>query len=510
MVMNRTASPIVEHVDDDRVKELCLADAAVFDRTVVRRTVPSVERGTLALKTGRTALLALVLVMSSLTGASASVSAMASAGMANVATRWVERALDAVRSGSPAIHTSTPGAARTYALTTAAMYDAVNGIESAAGASSRRPAVIGSYAAAPASGDPRAAASTAAHRVLSSLFAGNVTFKDALDRAQEVELANLGAGPAVDSGRAWGASVGDQVLQARAADGTQVEESLGGQSGPGAFPRLFSGAQFRRMSPFGIATVNPYRSSGPPLLASEAYADALNEVKVLGSSTDTDPERTAIARQWLAEGRTVRETGLWFKAALDVVARQGTVGSLPDTVRLFALLGMGVADAVTVSWDDKYAWHFWRPGDAIRQADVDGNPATVADPTWSPRNGTCSATAVAGCGVFGGTPEHTSGTSTFAGAAAAILAGFYCRDAIPFSFAGEQQGAAPRTYPGFADAAREAGRARIYGGIHFQFSNEAGREAGKGIGREIVRTRLLPDAGRPGGSSVCMHNPVNA
>src|SRR5687768_15432541 len=49
----------------------------------------------------------------------------------NVATRWVERALAAVRSGNPGVHTGTPGAARTYAMTTAAMYDAVNGIDRA-------------------------------------------------------------------------------------------------------------------------------------------------------------------------------------------------------------------------------------------------------------------------------------------------------------------------------------------------------------------------------------------
>lgn len=508
--MKRTASPAVEHVPDQRLKEFCVAGTALLKHTAVHRAVPSVERGTLARKTGRTTVLALVLVISSLSGAYASVSPVASASTGNVATRWVERALDAVRSGSPATHTSTPGAARTYALTTVAMYDAVNGIESAARVSSRRPAIIGSYAAAPASGDPRAAASAAAHRVLSSLFARNVAVKDVLDRAHEVELVDLGPVSGVESGRAWGASVGNQVLQLRAADGTQSEESLEAGSGPGTFPRRFNGAQFRNMTPFGIATVSPYRSSGPPPLASEAYADALNEVKVLGSSADTDPERTAIARQWLAEGRTVRETGLWFKAALDVVARQGTVAALPDTVRLFALIGMGVADAVTVSWNDKYDSHYWRPGDAIRQADLDGNPATEADPTWSPRNGTCSATTVASCGVFGGTPEHTSGTSTFAGAAAAILAGFYCTDAISFSFAGEQQGVAPRTYSGFSEAAREAGRSRIYGGIHLQFSNEAGREAGKGIGREIVRTRLRAAAGHPDARSACTHSAVNA
>ncbi len=61
--------------------------------------------GTLGLKTGATVLLALVLVMSSFTGASVSVCPTAWAGTANVATRWLERALDAVRSGSPVENT---------------------------------------------------------------------------------------------------------------------------------------------------------------------------------------------------------------------------------------------------------------------------------------------------------------------------------------------------------------------------------------------------------------------
>ena len=60
---------------------------------------------------------------------------------------------------------------------------------------------------------------------------------------------------------------------------------------------------------FGIESVTDYLSSGPPDLTSAEYADAFNEVKTLGSFTDTDPERAAIARHWLAEGGTVRETG---------------------------------------------------------------------------------------------------------------------------------------------------------------------------------------------------------
>src|SRR5687767_1044184 len=78
--------------------------------------------------------------------------------------------------------------------------------------------------------------------------------------------------------------------------------------------------------------------------------------------------------------------------------------------------------------------------------------------------------------------EHRSthrGTSTFAGAASAILEGFYCRDHIAFTFVGEQAASARRSYGGFKEAAREAGRSRIYGGIHFQFSIERGYETVK-------------------------------
>jgi hypothetical protein len=421
----------------------------------------------------------------------------------NVATRWVERALGAVRSGNPAIHTGTPGAGRVYAMTTVAMYDAINGIDVADGTSTRQRALVTSYAGAPSGGSHEAAASAAAHAVLTTLFKSNATVKGSLDAAHETELAALGSVPAVEAGRSWGEDVGNEVVSLRSNDGTQTSESKPGGSGPGVFPRTFSATQFRHMAPFGVASTQAYLSNGPPALTSSEYADDFNEVKALGSFTDDNPERAAIARHWLAEGSTVRETGLWFKVALNVIADQATATSLSDTTRLLALLGMGIADSVATSWQDKFSQHYWRPGDAIRQAGSDGNPATEEDPNWNPRGGKCTATNVAMCPVFGGTPEHSSGTSTFAGAASEILASFYCTDHISFSFTGEQPGSAERSYQGFSEAAREAGRSRIYGGIHFQFSNDAGRAAGKEIGREISRSRLVEAGAGPGSSSMC-------
>jgi hypothetical protein len=116
----------------------------------------------------------------------------------------------------------------------------------------------------------------------------------------------------------------------------------------------------------------------------------------------------------------------------------------------------------------------------VRNADADGNPDTVADPYWTPRNGS-----------FGSSPEHTSGQSTFAGSTSTVLARFYCRDRIAFTFEGDDAIAGPRRFASFSAAARQAGRARIFAGIHFEFSNQAGQTAGRAVAREIAKTRLL-------------------
>ncbi len=158
--------------------------------------------------------------------------------------------------------------------------------------------------------------------------------------------------------------------------------------------------------------------------------------------------------------------------------------SISRTVRLFALLGMALGDSAATSADSKFAYHFWRPATAIQNADTDGNPDTEADASWAPRNGS-----------IGGSPEHTSGQSTFAGSGSTILADFYCDDHITFTFTGDNAIAGSRTFGGFSEAATEAGRARIFAGIHFEFSNQAGQSAGRGLAREILDNKLLRNSG---------------
>ena len=47
-----------------------------------------------------------------------------------------------------------------------------------------------------------------------------------------------------------------------------------------------------------------------------------------------------------------------------------------------------------------------------------------------------------------------------------------------------------RAFPDFTAAADEAGRSRIYGGIHYEFDNAAGLASGRGVG-EFVAANLL-------------------
>jgi hypothetical protein len=123
----------------------------------------------------------------------------------------------------------------------------------------------------------------------------------------------------------------------------------------------------------------PLPHEGPYELTSRAYAKDFAEVKELGSATSTT--RTAdqtdaaffwqdqVPRMW---NRTIRRLS-------------NDVGlSVTDNARLFAMANLAAADGAISCWNDKYHWNFWRPITAIREAATDGNPATEADPGWTP------------------------------------------------------------------------------------------------------------------------------
>ena len=112
---------------------------------------------------------------------------------------------------------------------------------------------------------------------------------------------------------------------------------------------------------------------------SPAYAVAFNEVMAIGSTTSatrTD-DQSAAALFWAGTAGAQQ----WVQAGLDVAETAGL--STIDNARLFALLGTSIADTLIGVWDSKFEYDLWRPVTAIQGADLDGNPATLADPGWS-------------------------------------------------------------------------------------------------------------------------------
>ena len=59
-------------------------------------------------------------------------------------------------------------------------------------------------------------------------------------------------------------------------------------------------------------------------------------------------------------------------------------------------------------------------------------------------------------------------------------------------------GGPTRHYDSFSAAAAEAGRSRVGGGIHFEFSNQAGLVAGRGVSAEVLAGSLLLKRGGAG------------
>jgi hypothetical protein len=212
------------------------------------------------------------------------------------------------------------------------------------------------------------------------------------DRAAAVDAdytAYLGTLP--DSGKSTGIAVGEaaanDIIAFRADDGRNAPTGTYGTPGPvvpGAWQVVPPATTAQTpwvafMRPFLLDTAAQFRSDPPPALSTREYAGELNEVKAYGALTSTvrTPAQTAVAYLWNAN-----VINQFNQLLSDVATRHGL--DLVDTARLLAMGEMVTTDAGIGCFEAKYHYLFWRPYMAIRDADLDGNPATEPDPTWLP------------------------------------------------------------------------------------------------------------------------------
>ncbi|MBD2090548.1 vanadium-dependent haloperoxidase [Microcoleus sp. FACHB-1515] len=384
---------------------------------------------------------------------------------------WNANALRAIVTGA----TPPPAAARSLAIVHTAMFDAVNSI-------------VDRYKAyrvnldAPAGASAEAAAVTAAYETLIKLFP---TQKATFDAAYQNSLAKIPDGQSETDGIAIGRSVAATILESRKMDGATTAVSYTPSTTPGLWrpsaPEFKPAAlpQWKNVTPFTMTSGSQFRPAAPPPLTSKICAEELEQVRILGrlNSRRRTAEQTEIALYWADGGGTYTPPGHWNQI-VEQIAAEGN-GALIKDARTFALLNLGLADAGIAAWDAKYTYNSWRPIDALRLADTDGNPRTQAAPGWNPLISTPNH------------PDYISGHSTFSGAASQILTSLF-GDRYTFTSGSIGLPGVTRTFNSFRQAANEAGISRIYGGIHTESANRAGKATGRALADYIVANFLTP------------------
>jgi hypothetical protein len=407
-------------------------------------------------------------------------------------------------------------ASRVEAIVGVAVYDAVDGI---------RP-IYDFYAVPGLSAHPahdasrEAAAIAAADTVLNSLYPKQ---KAMFDAEYQASLAGIPDHKPKKDGIAWGQTVAKAVLAWRSHDGSNASSNYqpapsGGPPGvyeltpnaglegkpPGFLPALTP--QWGQVTPWAMTSAAQFLPPTPPVVGSAEYAADFNEVKTLGDSARYTPYALShdpqikndyeLAHFWAdVPGHSVTPPGHWDEIAEHVSLQEHL--NLEQNARLFALVNIGLADAGINCWDAKYIYNYWRPITAIQDSRASTiNPMNTSDPTWTPLWNTPNF------------PSYTSGHSTFSGAASTILTSIFGPH-THFTIGSDDMPGYSRSFSSFAQAAGEAGESRVVGGIHFQFDNTAGLQAGRKIGRYISENFLLPkdddggndDGGGSGGSA---------
>jgi PAP2 superfamily protein len=373
---------------------------------------------------------------------------------------------------TPRAQQATIQPTRNFAVLHAAIYDAVNSIDR-----THEPYLIS--VRAPRAASETAAADAAAHTTLVGLYPAQQVV---LDADYTVELAKVADGPAKDKGVRVGEQVASDLLAIRANDGSNVARppfvpgTAPGdyQPTPPNFPTpIFT--TWGQVTPFVLGRGDQFRPAPPPPLTSHAYTAAINEVQSLGSQTSTTrtPEQTEIGKFWNPPIQN-----LWNQIAQTIATAQHS--DLPTTARLFAALNLSFADSAIAFYDAKYTYRLWRPVTAIRLADSDGNPLTVADPNWLPLSINTAAD-----------PSYPGAHSTISATGADVLASFY-GDQQQFSVISPALPGVTRSFTSFSAAAAEAGLSRIYAGQHFRFDHDAGSKLGHDVARFVLHNALLP------------------
>jgi hypothetical protein len=383
-----------------------------------------------------------------------------------------------------------PGEAAVYmAIVHVAIYDAAVAIEGG----------YQPYAIALSAPDasPEAAIATAAYDTLVGLPALGLSTaqQSILDGDYVAYMSAIADGPAKDSGIDVGRKVAAAVLALRANDGLEKNPTVADldppapglgvwQPGPGAA----LGLRLPGVKPLVLTSASQFRPGAPNSLTSQQYADDLNQTEQLGrvDSTTRTADQTTQALFW-----TDHDIRQWNDGLLRLASDRGL--NLVQTARMLAMAHVAGGDAMIACFDAKYHYWFWRPYQAIPQADTDGNPNTVADPTWLP------------LGTTPNFPEYPSAHACDSTAMVAALDAFFGTDNVPLTLDSRITHTS-RHYDRLQDIVTDVDQARVLVGFHFLSSDLQGSALGSEVGRYVADHAFQPSSN---GNMTCSNLQLN-
>jgi hypothetical protein len=215
----------------------------------------------------------------------------------------------------------------------------------------------------------------------------------------------------------------------------------------------------------------------PPDLKGETWAKDYNEIKDVGGtkSTTRTARQAEDAKFWLSAGPTMYSP---FPRQI-VIAKDMSV---VESARFMSVVTMAMVDSIIAIMDAKYTYEFWRPITAIRNGDIDDNPATERVADWQP---------------FGITtpmhPEYPCAHCVVSGSVAGAVATLLGSDSIPeVTITSPSAPGVTHKFTSIQALNDEIAGARIYAGFHYRYSTVVGSDLGKKVGTYVAQNAMQP------------------
>lgn len=222
-----------------------------------------------------------------------------------------------------------------------------------------------------------------------------------------------------------------------------------------------------------------FKPARPPLFApldkSSVYYKALMEVKgIVDSLTaeqkqiadfwDDNPFKLNVVGHMQYGTKKFSPPGHWMNIVGIIADKEHA--DFSTTVYAYAKTSIALFDGFISCWDEKYRSNYVRPETVINK---------YYNPEWQPYIQTPPF------------PEYTSGHAVISAASAEVMTDIF-GDNISYTDSSELEFGIPnRTFTSVREAANEASISRVYGGIHYKYSCEAGTEEGRQLGAWIVQ-----------------------